>query len=222
MQTQVECRVVKVCTVNVGSLVGRGREIVEMLARRKIDVCCLQEVRYKNEGVKTIGSNDEKYKLWWAGNEQKTSGVGIMVKSDIIENVLEIKRCSDRIIMIKIVFGKTIMNIYSLYAPQVGRPQIEKDEFWDLVEEEVARVPSGEGLMLAGDVNAHIGSDRDGYEDVIGPYGFGSRNPEGGTLLSLFKNHELRVLNSFFKKDREKKITYKSGGAETEIDLIVL
>ena len=59
-------------------------------------------------------------------------------------------------------------------------------------------------------------------DDVIGPFGFGNRNFEGGTVLSLFKNHELRVLNTFFKKDREKKITYKSGGAETEIDLIAM
>ena len=27
--------VLKVCTLNVGSLIGRGREVVEMLARRK-------------------------------------------------------------------------------------------------------------------------------------------------------------------------------------------
>ena len=71
-------------------------------------------------------------------------------------------------------------------------------------------------------MNAHIGSVRDEYEDVMGPYGFGDKNPEGDIVLSLFKNHEMRVLNTFFKKDREKKITYKSGGAETEIDLIAM
>jgi len=71
-------------------------------------------------------------------------------------------------------------------------------------------------------VIAHIGSVRDGYEDVMGPYGFGDKNPEGDIVLSLCKNHDIRVLNTFFKKDREKKITYKSGGAETELDLIAM
>ena len=217
-----DCGVVKVCTVNVGSLVGRGREVVEMLARRNIDVCCLQEVRYKGAGTRSIGTNEEKFKLWYAGNENKTNGVGIMVKHDIVENVLEIKRSSDRLMRIKIVLGKTVVNIFSLYAPQAGRPQQEKEQFWELVEEEVAGVPLTEGLIMAGDVNAHIGSVRDGFEDVMGPFGFGDRNPEGDIVLSLCKNHDLRVLSTFFKKDREKKITYKSGGAETEIDLIAI
>jgi exonuclease III len=35
------------CTVNVGTLVGRSREVVEMLPRRSVDVCCVQEVQYK-------------------------------------------------------------------------------------------------------------------------------------------------------------------------------
>ena len=39
------CGVLKVCTVNVGSLKGRSREVVEMLSSRGVDICCLQEVR---------------------------------------------------------------------------------------------------------------------------------------------------------------------------------
>ena len=38
----------KVCTVNVGTLKGRSREVVSMLKRRHADLCCVQEVRYKN------------------------------------------------------------------------------------------------------------------------------------------------------------------------------
>ena len=63
---------VKVCTVNVGSLIGRSREVVEMLARSGVEVCCIQEVRYKGEGTKSIGSNEEKHKLWYSGKWQGT------------------------------------------------------------------------------------------------------------------------------------------------------
>ena len=51
------------CTINVGSLVERGRKVVAVLARRRVDVCCLQKVKYRNQGWTTIGSNEEKYKL---------------------------------------------------------------------------------------------------------------------------------------------------------------
>ena len=41
-------------------------------------------------------------------------------------------------------------------------------------------------------------------------------------MLELFQSKELRVIKTMFKKDRKKKITYKSGGAETQIDFILL
>ena len=49
----------KVCTVNVGTMVGESREVVEMLARRNMDICCVQETRYRGAGSKTIGCGKE-------------------------------------------------------------------------------------------------------------------------------------------------------------------
>ena len=214
--------VLKVCTVNVGTMVGRGREIVDMLSRRNIDICCVQEVRYKGDGARTFGVNEEKYKLWYSGSREGLYGVGIMVRQDLIDNVLKIERFSDRLIKIRLVLGKKVFNIFSLYAPQVGRPQAEKEEFIESLEEEIARSSLTEGLIVAGDVNAHIGVNRNGYEEVMGPYGYGDRNPEGERILSVFKNHDLKIMNTFFKKDIEKRITYKSGNTQTQIDLITV
>ena len=213
---------VKVCTVNVGTLRGRGRELVDMLDRRKVDICFIQEVRYKNEGCNVIGDEEQKYKLWYKGNPEGTNGVGILMKHEMADNVIDVTRHSDRLISIKAVFGDSIWHFFSLYAPQVGRPPIEKEEFWEMVEEEIGRLNPSDGLVIGGDVNAHVGTDIEGYEEVLGLYGFGERNPEGVTVLDICKNQGLRVLNSYFKKGREKKITFKSGGAETEIDLIMM
>ena len=98
----------KVCTVNVGTLKGRAREVVSMLKRRHADLCCVQEVRYKNGGSTTIGTGDEKYKLWYSGNEVGSRGVGIFLCQDLVENVIEVVRFSDRCIKIKIVLGKSL------------------------------------------------------------------------------------------------------------------
>ena len=40
-------------------------------------------------------------------------------------------------------------------------------------------------------------------------------------ILDFCKHQNMVVLNTLFKKDREKYITYKSGDAETELDLIL-
>ena len=36
-------------TLNVGSMTGRGTEVVEMMMRRKVDVLCVQETKWKGE-----------------------------------------------------------------------------------------------------------------------------------------------------------------------------
>lgn len=71
--------VVRVCAVNVGTLRGRRREVVDMLGRRRIDICCVQEVRYKGVGTTSVGEGQDRYKFWYSGNEDSTNGVGIFV-----------------------------------------------------------------------------------------------------------------------------------------------
>ena len=46
-------------TWNVGSISGRGSEVCEELRKRGIDVCCLQEVRWKSKGARF--TSDEGY-----------------------------------------------------------------------------------------------------------------------------------------------------------------
>ena len=207
--------VLMVCTVNVGSLVGRGRELVSMLAKRRVDICCLQEVRYRNQGCTSIGSNEEKYKLWYSGGEEKINGVGVMMKADLVDNVIEVERYDDRMMKIRMVVGGQIWNVFSIYAPQTGRPAHEKALFWEKLEEEIGKTPASEVLLVGGNINGHIGVNNTGYEEVMGSYGYGSRNEEGSTVLDICKFHRLRILNTYFEKEEEKLVTYKSGVHKT-------
>ena len=211
----------KVCTVNVGTMKGRSREVVSMLKRRHADLCCVQEVRYKNGGSTTVGTGDEKYKLWYSGNEEGTGGVGIFLCQDLVQNVIEVVRYSDRCMKIIIVLGKSVYHILSVYAPQVGLSAEEKEAFRDSLEDIISHIPERDGLILAGDLNCHIGNIRTGYESVMGDYGFGTSNVEGIAMLDICKNQNLKISNTYFKKDREKLITYKSGEAETQLDYII-
>ena len=49
----------------------------------------------------------------------------------------------------------------------------EKPKFWERVEEENGNLPPNDGLIIGGYVNAHVGMDIAGYEDVLGVYGYG-------------------------------------------------
>ena len=52
--------------------------------------------------------------------------------------------------------------------------------------------------MVAGDMNCHIGSTCDGFEDVMGCFSFGVRNQEEKNMLGLCQEHNLRVMNSHY------------------------
>ena len=54
-----------------------------MLERRKIDVACVQEVRYKNNSAKTFRGEMCDYKLFWSGDQSGSGGVGVFVKTSL-------------------------------------------------------------------------------------------------------------------------------------------
>ena len=53
----------RVGSLNVGSMRGKASEVVETMSRRKVDLCCLQETRWKTN-LKLIAGRDSRYKYW--------------------------------------------------------------------------------------------------------------------------------------------------------------
>ena len=62
-----------------------------MFERRRVDIKCLQEVRYRGQGARVYGG-EEKCEFWWSGSEEGRNGVAIMVKEDQVEEVIEVTR----------------------------------------------------------------------------------------------------------------------------------
>ena len=98
----------------------------------------------------------------------------------------------------------------------------EKEEFWSDLDRVVGKVPTGEKLVLCGDMNGHVGAETDGLEGVHGGSGFGIRNTEGEMLLEFAVSLELVVGNTCFKKEDAKKITYELGGCKTVLDYVLV
>ena len=78
-----ECHGMRFDTLNVGSLCGRKTEMCEELRKRKVDVCCLQEEKWKSQGACFVGTLGQRYKLWCSGNDAEFGGIGILVKEEI-------------------------------------------------------------------------------------------------------------------------------------------
>ena len=69
-----------------------------------IDVCCLQEVRWRGQGARMLGMKGRRYRLWWSGKGDGVGDVGVMVNEELCENVVDVRRVSDRVMTVVVVF----------------------------------------------------------------------------------------------------------------------
>ena len=95
----------------------------------QVVVCCLQEVRWRGEGARFFGVKGRRYKLWWCGNDDKIGGVGVLVKEELCEKMVEVRRCY-RVMAIGLVFEE-VVRVICAYAPQSARPDAEKERFYE-------------------------------------------------------------------------------------------
>ena len=83
---------------------------------------------------------------------------------------------------VQLVIAKGKMNIWSVHTPQTGCTDEENDNFWKKLDEVLQSIPANEKVILAGDMNIHVGADRSGVGRWHGGHGYGSHNEEGRTI----------------------------------------
>ena len=66
-----------------------------------------------------------------------------------------------------------------------------------------------------------MGKGNTGDEEIMGRYGAGTRNKEGSMVVDFGKIIDLAIVNTYFKKKDEYRVTYKSGGKSTQVDYVM-
>ncbi|KAK3533160.1 hypothetical protein QTP70_012245 [Hemibagrus guttatus] len=156
------------------------------MERRKVDILCVQETRWKGRKARSIGAG---FKLFYYGVDSKRNGVGVVLKEEFVRNVLE-----------------------------VGCELEEKERFWSELDEVMESIPTGERVVIGADFNGHVGEGNRGDEEVMGKFGVKERNLEGQMVVDFAKRMDMAVVNTYFQKREEHRVTYKSGGRRTQIE----
>ncbi|VDO81677.1 unnamed protein product [Heligmosomoides polygyrus] len=135
----------RVATLNVGTLTDRLCELVEALERRRIDFCAVQETRWSCCKSRDIGRG---FKAVLCGNPRTTSGVGMIVSERFRDAITSVERFDDRLMKIIIAVEEPRCHFFSAYAAQTGCSEQTMDEFWSLLDEKKAEVPSEDMVVV--------------------------------------------------------------------------
>ncbi|KAE8288310.1 hypothetical protein D5F01_LYC12175 [Larimichthys crocea] len=200
----------RVGTLNVGTMTGKGRELVDMMQRRKVDILCVQETRWKGSKARSLGAG---FKLFYRGVDRKRNGVGVILE-EFVRSVLEVKRVSDRVMSLKLEIEGVTFNVVSGYAPQVGCELEEKETFWLDLDEVMQSIPRSESIVIGADFNGHVGAGNRDDEEMMGRFGIQERNADGQMVVDFAKRIEMAVR-------QEHRVIYKSGGRSTQVDYIL-
>ena len=100
---------------------------------------------------------------------------------ELCEKIVKIRRKSDRVMTMVLVFEEQIMRVMCAYGPQLGRSDCEKDQFYNDMAGEWDLKNSGEMVLGLRYFNGHVGKRIDSFVAVHGVCGVGDIKDESNT-----------------------------------------
>ena len=122
----------RVGSLNVGSMSGKASEVVETMSRRRVDLWCLQETRWKTS-LKLIAGRDSRYKYFGCGNDEGTCGVGIL----LAEKCLKCLESQIESFSFKWWLDQLCLFL-CVYASQANLSESVKDQFYYALQSTIA------------------------------------------------------------------------------------
>ena len=116
------------------------------------------------------------FKLIYGGpNNEKRNGIGIILSKGLKDLVTKVNRKNIRIMWVRLSIDDFPVNIFSVYAPQTGSSEEEKDQCWSALQEKLEKVDESERCIVGGDMNGHIGNGHDAISRIHGGNAYGDR-----------------------------------------------
>ena len=141
-----------------------------------IDILGISEVRWKKAGQIRLTSGE---KILYSGHMEDqvihSEGVAIMLSKEAQKTLIGWEPVSPRIIASKFRTSnkKIALNIIQCYAPTNDAEEEVKEEYYQLLEETTRKCNRKDITIVMGDMNAKVGSDNTGLEEIMGKNGIG-------------------------------------------------
>ncbi|XP_019618826.1 PREDICTED: uncharacterized protein LOC109465826 [Branchiostoma belcheri] len=214
----------KIGTWNVRTLYQTGKmaQLLKEFEEYQLNILGISEMRWTGSGKLC---SDGKTVLYSGHEDQHRRGVGMVLDKEASRALTGWKPVNDRIITARFQsrHGKT--TIVQVYAPTEDADEVDKDDFYEQLQDTFDNIPSHDVKILMGDFNAQIDSNRQGFDGVVGPFGTAQKTSDNGERLLLFCNiNSLNIGNTYFQHKVIHKKTWRSpnGTTQNEIDYVCI
>jgi len=211
----------RIATWNVLTLANPGypEALVSELRKYRILMAGLTEVRLTDSGARLV----DGCTLLHSGGPTRSNGVALLLDKMLAKSLVTWNPISDRLLCARLKHKHGYMSVVVAYAPTDSSPDSSKDDFYHQLESLTTTFPPHDKVIVLGDFNAVSGTDRQGYEDVVGNYGAGTVNDNSTRFLSYCCAHRLSIMGSWFcRRDMHRFTWYcNDGRTRKEIDHIL-
>ena len=134
---------------------------------------------------------------------------------DARKSLMEWEPVSSRIIRARFYSKYVKTTLLQCYAPTEPADKEAKNELYNLLQEQISRVPKHDILIVMGDMNAKVGLENKGYESCIGKFGLGDRNNNGERFLDFCRENNMVIWGTLFQHKDIHKTTWTSPDGKT-------
>ena len=202
--------------INTMYQAGRTAQIAAEMRRYKLHVLGISEVRWLSAGQLTLDTGEE---LLYSGKPDGSTheeGVGLLISKESKYSLLEWDAVSSRIITARFKSSARNITVINAYAPtNLATPEV-KDEFYEQLQSVLNKIPRRDIKVLLGDLNAKVGNDNAGREDIMGKHGLGVQNDNGERFVELCTLNDLVIGGTLFPHKDHHKATWISHDRRTE------
>ncbi|XP_056022186.1 craniofacial development protein 2-like [Ostrea edulis] len=146
------------------------------------------------------------------------------MSKDASKGLIGWKPINDRLITARFNTNYGKLSIIQCYTPTNEDTDEMKEEFYNTLILLIQEVPKHDVLMVMGDLNAKVGQDNTGFENIMGKEAVGLINDNGERLIEMCITNNLVIGGSLFQHKNIHKTTWTSpsGRLHNQIDHIMI
>uniref|UniRef100_A0AAY5K1H3 Endonuclease/exonuclease/phosphatase domain-containing protein n=1 Tax=Esox lucius TaxID=8010 RepID=A0AAY5K1H3_ESOLU len=175
---------------NVTSLAGKEPEIVREVERLRLEVVGITSTHGLGSGTTLLERGWTLHHSGVAHGERRWAGVGLLIAPQLCLHVLEFNPVNERVVSLRLRVGDRSLTVVCAYGPNGSA---EYPTFLESLGGVLESAPTGDSIVLLGDINAHT------WRGVIGRNGPPDLNPSGVQLLDFCARWTLSITNTMFK-----------------------